>query len=436
MIDSSPSCDLRIRLQFHLARAMDNDDDLMAAQAQLLCTPANQLCLAAMHYARAAYSQAIEIYQKMLIQRPEYIALQAYIAMCEFKSDQFTEANDSIDSYLADQSDSAIALNLKACAYWRLFDPALAESQILQIKKFSSASYQFVDDLIVHNLCVFNDGTDGLAVLPRLVGAISEARYNLVVLHLRRNNVRDAQMLMEHFKTVDIYDQFLKAAIGIAIGQLDQDSPSIAEANAAFETIGKTEAICDTVPGRQALAMSHFIQGNYGKALQIFQTIESFMTTCDEFHYNRGMAFASSSEWVEAERNLLKVQNQWYKRDLPYKSWLCRCYIKNKKFELAWELYSEQKEVDHATQLLQIIASDAFEMGGFYFAMQAFQLLSQNDPEPYFKEGMIAAAIGLFRKILSKTEPQDRLQDVIAALSAEPTAQRQLELIVRHIERM
>jgi intraflagellar transport protein 56 len=239
---------------------------------------------------------------------------------------------------------------------------------------------------------------------------------------------------MENFEAVDVYDQFLKAAMAVAVGQLDQDLPSIDEANLAFETIGKTDAVCDTVPGRQAAAMSHFIQGHYGKTLQIFQTIESFMAACDEFHYNRGMAFASSSEWVEAERSLLRVNNRWYKKDLPYKLWLCRCFVKNKKFELAWEMYTEQKEIEHATQLLHVIAGDAFEMGGYYFSMRAFQILSQINAEPYFKEGLIAAAIGLFRKIISKTEPAERLQDVVSALSGEPTAQRQLELIMRHME--
>jgi intraflagellar transport protein 56 len=146
------------------------------------------------------------------------------------------------------------------------------------------------------------------------------------------------------------------------------------------------------------------------------------------------MAYASSSEWVEAERNLGKVQSKWYKSSLPYKLWLCRCFVKNKKYEQAWELYAGQQQIDHAGQLLQIIATDAFELGGYYFAMRAFQLLAQSDPEPYFKEGLIAAAVGLFRKILSRTEPQDRLHDVLAALSGEPSAQPQLEIILRHAE--
>jgi hypothetical protein len=108
---------------------------------------------------------------------------------------------------LAEQSDSVIGLNLKACACWRLFDPHLAESHIFQIKKFNSASDGFVDDLISHNDCIFNDGTDGLKLLPRLVGAIPEASYNLVILNRRKNNVKNAHLLIEHFKPIDIYDR-------------------------------------------------------------------------------------------------------------------------------------------------------------------------------------------------------------------------------------
>jgi intraflagellar transport protein 56 len=207
-----------------------------------------------------------------------------------FKLYMFTEANEEIDAYLSEQSDSAVGLNLKACVYWRLFDPNLAEAQILQIREFSSASYSFVDDLIAHNLCVFNGGTDGLALLPRLVECIPEARFNLVILHLRRNNVQDARLLMEKFREVDVYDQFLKASVELAVGQMESDVTVIGEANATFASLGQMDSFCESVAGRQALAMSHFIQGRYGKTLPVFQTIESFMTTCDEFDSNRGMA--------------------------------------------------------------------------------------------------------------------------------------------------
>jgi intraflagellar transport protein 56 len=132
--------------------------------------------------------------------------------------------------------------------------------------------------------------------------------------------------------------------------------------------------------------------------------------------------------------HLLKVQSKWYRNALPDKLWLCRCLVKNKRYEQAWDLYAAQQQLDCASQLLQIIATDAFELGGSYFSMRAFQLLAQSDPEPYFKEGLIAAAVGLFRKILSRTEPQERLQDVINALSGEPPAQPQLEVILRHAD--
>ena len=99
------------------------------------------------------YPDANEIYQRILKQNPKYLALHVYIAMYQFKLDQWQESNESVDQYLGVNSDSAVGLNLKACGYLRLYDPEIAESQLLQIRKFSSSSYTFIDSLIIQ-MCI------------------------------------------------------------------------------------------------------------------------------------------------------------------------------------------------------------------------------------------------------------------------------------------
>lgn len=432
--DKGPSCDFKTRLLFHIAHQTNDETQLFQAHSQLIGTLENQLSLAAIHYMRSHYQDAIDIYQKLLIQHPEFLALHVYIAMCQFKLDQFEDSNESVDVYLGTNSDSAVALNLKACDYLRLFDAEIAESQLLQIRKFSSATYDFIDSLIKHNICIFHDGDDGFTILPKLVNNLMEARFNLSVLYMRENNPSEAYNLLGDFQPVDVNESILKATVCLAVGQLTTDAGPIEESNAIFQEIGSMEIIKDTVPGRQCLISSKFINGEYDEVLRIMQTIEQLIGECDEYNYNKGMSLAALSRWAEAERHLLLVKNTSYTREIFYNSWLCRCYIKNRKPDAAWNLYAEATSADDAKTLLQIIASDCYSAGAYYYSMKAYDVLSKYELDPMFKEGMIASSVGVFRNVLSRKETPDKLQDVVATLSTEPDAAQVLTTITQYIE--
>lgn len=433
--EKGPQCDLKIRLQFHIAHKMNDEQELFQAHSQLVGTLENQLSLAAIHYLRTHYQDAIEIYQRLLIQHPEFIALYVYIAMCQYKLDKFEESNVSVDQYLSVNSDSAVALNLKSCDYLRLFEPDVAESQLLQIQKFSSSSYDFVGSLIKHNLCIFHDGTDGFTQLTPLVSVLHEARYNLCILYMRENNPQEAfNLINDQFQPLDIPEHLLKATIYLAMGQLTGDTGQIEEANNTFSEIGEMDIIKDTAPGRQALATSKFLVGEYEEVLRIFKTIETLMSDVDEFNYNKAMALAALNRWAEAERYFLLVKNITYTREIFYNSWLCRCYIKNKKPEAAWNLYNEATSTEDAKTLLEIIANDCFISGDYYYSMRAYHCLYQYELEATYKEGMIASSIGVFRNILSRRDTPDKLQEVVTILSDEPDAQQPLQVIVDYVE--
>ncbi|OHS98347.1 hypothetical protein TRFO_08933 [Tritrichomonas foetus] len=433
--ERGPTSDFRTRLIFHIAHKTNDEQELFQAHSQLVGTLENQLSLAAIHFMRSHYQDAIEIYQRLLLQHPEFLALHVYIAMCQYKLDQFDESNESVDQYLATNSDSAVALNLKSCDYLRLFDPEVAESQLLQIRKFSSASYEFIEALIKHNICVFHDGTDGFTILTPLVSALHEARYNLCILYMRENNPTEAfNLLTDQFQTLELNEQLLKATIYLAIGQLTADTGPIEEANQIFKEIGEMDVVTNTVPGRQALATSKFIVGEYDEVLRIFKTIESMMTENDEFNYNRGMTLAALSRWAEAERYFLLVKNEAYTREIFYRSWLCRCYIKNRKPEAAWNLYSEATQTEDAKTLLEIISNDCFQNGDYYYAMRAYEILAKFEMESTHREGMIASAVGVFRNILSRRESPERLQEVVNCLAEDPEAEQTLQVIVNYVE--
>lgn len=57
--------------------------------------------------------------------------------------------------YLQHYPDSAIALNLKACDHFRLYNGKAAESELKNLQEMSSSSFTFASELIKHNLVRF-----------------------------------------------------------------------------------------------------------------------------------------------------------------------------------------------------------------------------------------------------------------------------------------
>lgn len=433
--EKGPSCDFQIRLMFHIAHQLNNEEEVHLTHSKLVGTLENQMSLAAIHYMRSHFQDAIDIYQKILTQEPSYTALNVYIAMCLFKLEQFQESNEFDDQYLQFNSDSAVALNLKSCDYLRLFDPEIAQSQLLQVSKFSTASYTFVDTLIKHNLCIFQNGEGGFKVLPSLVNSLPEARYNLAVLYLRQNNPIEAFHLLENYHAIDISESILKADVQMAISQLTGDSAALEEACQTFTEVGESEAR-DTVPGRQCLASAKFISNDFEEGLRVLQSIEEQIGDTDEFNYDKAMSLATLSRWAEAETYFLKVQNPVYTKEIFYTSWLCRCYIKNRRSEEAWKLYVDCTSTEDAKTLLQIIANDCFLSGAYYYSMKAYDILCKCDTDPTFKEGMIASSIGVFRNELAmgNLAESDKINEVLAALSSEEDTESILNTIQHYLE--
>ncbi|OHT07657.1 TPR Domain containing protein [Tritrichomonas foetus] len=431
--EKGPTCDFRTRLLFHIAHKRSDDNQLFKAHSELVGTLENQLSLAAIHYQRTNYQDAIDIYEKLIQQHPEYLAIFVYIAMCQFKLEQFQESNSSVDEYLAVNSDSAVGLNLKACDYFVLFDADVAESQLLQIKKFSSASYQFIDTLIKHNTVVFHNGEDGFTVLPQIADSLPEAKFNLALLYMRENNSAEAMNLLQEFQPADVNELVLKGTVYLGFGQLSGDTSLIEEANTIFAEIGQMDIVKDTVPGRHCLATTKFITGEFQEALRILDTIEQHDDS-DEFNYNKAMCLASLQRWVEAERYFLLVKNTKYTQEIFYTSWLCRCYIKNKKLENAWNLYTESTQTEDAKTLLQIIGNDCFSAGYYYYSMKAYDTLAKYDNDQVSKEGMIASAIAVFRNVLLRKESPDKVIEALTCLGSEPDAQEIFESLQKYIE--
>lgn len=67
IIDEIPSSPLKIRLLFHLSHKLSDEDRTMELHGSLRDVTEDQLSLAGMHYLRACYQEAIDIYKRVLL---------------------------------------------------------------------------------------------------------------------------------------------------------------------------------------------------------------------------------------------------------------------------------------------------------------------------------------------------------------------------------
>ena len=102
--------------------------------------------------------------------------------------------------YLQHYPTSVIAMNLKACNHFKLYNGKAAEQELrtlMQDHMTGSSAASFGKDLLQHNLVVFRNGEGALQTLPPLVDVIPEARLNLVIYLLRQEEVNEAYELIK-----------------------------------------------------------------------------------------------------------------------------------------------------------------------------------------------------------------------------------------------
>lgn len=68
ILEKAPSCGLKSRLNFHLAHKLRDEATLLEYHQKLQDNLEDQLSLAAIHYLRAHYQEAIDIYKRLLLQ--------------------------------------------------------------------------------------------------------------------------------------------------------------------------------------------------------------------------------------------------------------------------------------------------------------------------------------------------------------------------------
>lgn len=67
VLTEAPASGLKTRLSFHLSHKLSDEEGLMEHHEQLEDVLEDQLSLAAIHYLRAHYQEAIDIYKRLLL---------------------------------------------------------------------------------------------------------------------------------------------------------------------------------------------------------------------------------------------------------------------------------------------------------------------------------------------------------------------------------
>ena len=111
--------------------------------------------------------------------------------------------------YLQQFPDSAIAINLKACNHFRLYNGKAAEAELKALQDMASPSFQFAQDLIKHNLvrrlhkqthvhcCSFGRGE--FSTVPLNVCVLFRFSWCVCVISFIRVHVHAALIVMVHY---------------------------------------------------------------------------------------------------------------------------------------------------------------------------------------------------------------------------------------------
>ncbi|XP_076585701.1 intraflagellar transport protein 56 isoform X2 [Chaetodon auriga] len=459
----APVSPLQNRLLFHLAHKFNDEKKLMGFHQNLEDVTEDQLSLASIHYMRSHYQEAIDIYKRLLLQNRDFLALKVYVALCYYKLDYYDVSQEVLAVYLQSMPDSTIALNLKACNHFRLYNGKAAEAELKNLIDISSCSFEFAKELIRHNLVVFRGGEGALQVLPPLIDVIPEARLNLVIYYLRQDDVQEAYNLIQDLVPTTPQEYILKGVVNAALGQeigsvsislnkwqyatnvitvnlrpnaywtsiFQRDHLKIAQQ--FFQLVGGSASECDTIPGRQCMASCFFLLRQFEDVLIYLNSVKGYFYNDDTFNFNYAQAKAALGNYKEAEEVFLLIQSEKIKNDYVYLSWLARCYIMNQKGRLAWELYLKMGTSSDSFSLLQLIANDCYKMGQFYYAAKAFDALEKLDPGSNYWEGKRGACVGIFQLILANKESKETLKEVVPLL--QNSGNPQVEYIIRALRK-
>jgi len=81
-------------------------------------------------------------------------------------------------------------------------------------------------------------------------------------------------------------EYILKGMVLASVGQQTGNKEYLTAAQRNFQLVGSSPSHCDTIPGRQCMAMFFFLVGNFDDVLIYLKSIKAYMQNSLEFTYN------------------------------------------------------------------------------------------------------------------------------------------------------
>ncbi|KAK4473192.1 hypothetical protein MN116_004369 [Schistosoma mekongi] len=411
-----PASRLQSRLLFHIAQKFNDEKTLLNHHKSLENSIEDQLSLASVHCLKNRHQEAIDIYKRILLDNREYLALNVNIALCYYKMDYYDISQEVLGIYQQRYPDSATAVNLKACINFRSYNGKAAEAELESLQSVATSTFSYAQDLIKHNLVVFRNGEGALQVLPPLLDVLPEARLNLIIFHLKNDQLQEAYELTKEIDPSTPQEYVIKGVVNAILGQEHGSREHLKQAQQYFQLVGGSASECDTISGRQCMSSCFFLLRQFDDVLIYLNSIKSYFYNDDIFNFNYAQAKAAVGAYKEAKEVFLLIQSEQIRSEYTYLSWLARCYIMTKQARLAWELYLKMETSAESFSVLQLIANDCYKMTQFYYAAKAFDVLERLDQNPEYWEGKRGACVGVFQLIIDGQEPKERLREVIQIL--------------------
>ncbi|TMS34543.1 hypothetical protein L596_002112 [Steinernema carpocapsae] len=396
------------------------DSKVLSHHAQLRDSIEDQCCLATINYMRQHFHDAQEIYKKLVESNESFHAINIYLAMCMYRQDFFDHALKLTNDYLNTHNDSVTVLNLKAACLFRLYDGERAMAELKRIPENAFATH-YSKHILKHNLVVFQNGEAALQVLPALVDIVPEARANLIIFHMRRRELSEAQTLAM-FEPKMTTDFLLKAIVLSALAYHKGQKDTLEQAAEYFRRVGESQSECDTITGRQCMASYHFLTKNFEEVVIYLNSIKDYFKDDPVFNFNYGQAQLWCSKYEEAEGRLAAVTGDEITDDPLYMQNLARAHIMSKNPNLAWEFYQRKRNNKEVRQLLEVIANDSYRSGYFYYAAKAYDALEKITSNDLWlaKRG---ACAGLFQQVVNRRAPVQQLEEILGMLEKYNTSQ-------------
>ncbi|XP_033097196.1 intraflagellar transport protein 56-like, partial [Anneissia japonica] len=103
---------------------------------------------------------------------------------------------------------------------------------------------------------VFRGGEGALQILPPLIDVIPEARLNLVIYHLRQDDVNEAYALIKDVEPTTPQEYILKGVVNATLGQDTQSREHLKIAQQYFQLVGGSASECGKVNIKQCMSSS------------------------------------------------------------------------------------------------------------------------------------------------------------------------------------